>query len=140
MASPLPSLDEPIPFMTAYIRSPSRSASSSRLITTTPRPSPRIVPSPSASNGLALPLGESAGVLLKHIYMKMSLNVSIPPVTTMSALPEESSIPARWSALNELAQAASTTQLVPPRSNCLLIRPATTFPRSPGKEFSCQGT
>ena len=99
-----------------------------------------MVPSALASNGFALPVGESAGVLLKHMYMKMSLKVSMPPVTTMSDFPEASSMEARCSALRELAQAASTTQLVPPRSYCLEMRPATTFPRSPGKEFSCHGT
>ena len=46
-----------------------------------PSPSPRMVPSPAASNGLALPVGDRAGVLLKHMYMKMSLNVSMPPVS-----------------------------------------------------------
>ena len=81
-----------------------------------PSPSPRIVPSAEESNGLALPLGERAGVLLKHMYMKMSLKVSMPPVTTMSDLPVASSMLARCRALKELAQAASTTQLVPPRS------------------------
>jgi len=41
---------------------------------------------------------------------------------------------------SELAQAASTTQLVPCRSRRLAMRPATTLPSSPGNEFSCQGT
>ena len=41
---------------------------------------------------------------------------------------------------SELAQAASTTQLVPPRSKRLAMRPAATLPSRPGKEFSCQGT
>ena len=41
---------------------------------------------------------------------------------------------------SELAQAASTTQLVPPRSSRLAIRPATTLPSRPGNEFSCQAT
>ncbi len=99
-----------------------------------------MVPSPSASNGFASPVGDRAGVFEKHMYMKMSLNVSTPPVTTTSDRPAASSSTARWTALNELAQAASTTQLVPPRSSRLAIRPATTLPSSPGKLFSCQGT
>ncbi len=37
------------------------------------------------------------------------------------------------------AQAASTTQLVPPRFSRFAMRPATTLPRRPGKVFSCQG-
>ena len=32
------------------------------------------------------------------------------------------------------------TQLVPPRSSRLAIRPATTLPSRPGNEFSCQPT
>ena len=39
-------------------------------------------------NGRQSPVGESAGVLLKHMYMKMSLNVSTPPVITRSDVPE----------------------------------------------------
>ena len=53
-----------------------------------PSPSPRIVPSASAANGRASPVGDRAGVLLKHMYMKMSLNVSTPPVTTTSQRPD----------------------------------------------------
>ena len=85
-------------------------------------------------------MGERAGVLLKHIYMKMSLNVSSPPVTAMSQRPAASSSMARLTAPSELAQAASTTQLVPPRSRRLAIRPAATLPSRPGNEFSCQPT
>jgi len=85
-------------------------------------------------------VGDKAGVLEKHMNMKTSLNVSTPPVSTMSARPEISSIAAKWTAPSELAHAASTTQFVPPRSNRLAIRPATTLPRSPGKEFSCHAT
>ncbi len=106
----------------------------------TPRPSPRIVPSASASNGRASPVGDSAGVLLKHIYIKMSLNVSSPPVTARSHRPAASSSMARLTAPSELAQAASTTQLVPRRSSRLAIRPAATLPSRPGNELSCQPT
>ena len=105
-----------------------------------PSPSPRIVPSQVASNGFEFPVGERAGVLLKHIYMKISLNVSRPPLKATSQRPVLSSRMARFSAPIELAQAASMTQLVPPRSRRLAIRPAATFPRRPGNEFSCQPT
>ena len=126
--------------MTAYILSLSRFASLRHFNTTMPRPSPRIVPSAFSSKGFASLVGERARVLLKHIYMKTSLKVSMPPLITMSALPVCNSIVARCMAPKELAHAASTTQLVPPRSREFDIRPATTFPRRPGKEFSCQGT
>ncbi len=120
--------------------SPSRSASSRRFRVTSPSPSPMRVPSLDSSNGQIRLVGDSAGVLLKHVYMKISLKVSIPPVITMSACPHASSIAAMCTALKELPHAASTTLLLPPRLNCLLIRPATTLPRRPGKEFSCHGT
>ena len=84
-----------MPFSTAYTVSPSRSASARRFSTTMPKPSPKIVPSPAASNGFALPVAESAGVLLKHMNMKMSLKVSAPPLTTTSARPVCNSIAAR---------------------------------------------
>ena len=60
-----------------------------------PTPSPRIVPSASFENGLESPEADNAGVLLKHMNMKMSLKVSIPPVTTMSLRPVQSSRAAR---------------------------------------------
>ncbi len=74
------------------------------------------------------------------MYMKMSLKVSTPPVTTMSLRPLRSSSEARWRAASEDAHAASVTQLVPCRSSRLAMRPATTFPSNPGNEFSCQET
>ena len=73
------------------------------------------------------------------MYMKMSFMVSTPPVITRSDWPEASSLTAVDSAASELAQAASVTQLVPPRSSRLAIRPATTLPSSPGNVDSCQG-
>ena len=39
-----------------------------------------------------------------------------------------------------LAHAASTTQFVPPKSSRFAMRPATTLPSNPGKEFSCHST
>ena len=56
------------------------------------------MPSASASNGRASPVGDSAGVLLKHMYIKMSLNVSRPPVTARSQRPAASSSRARLTA------------------------------------------
>ena len=89
--------------------------------------------------GRVSPVADSVWVLEKHMCIKMSLSVSTPPVTTISLRPVINSRVARWMALKELAQAASTTQLVPRKSRRLLILPATTLPRRPGNEFSCQG-
>ena len=50
-------------------------------------PSPSIVPSDFASKGRQSPENESAVVFEKHMNMKMSLNVSTPPVITRSELP-----------------------------------------------------
>ena len=122
------------------MRSPAASASSSRFRATIASPSPSIVPSASSEKGRQSPVRESAGVLLKHMYMKMSLSVSTPPVITRSAWPRASSFTAIETAEKVLAHAASVTQLVPPRSKRLAMRPATTFPSRPGNVLSCQGT
>ena len=70
--------------------------------------------------------------------MKGELSVSTPPVNIMSQRPSTSSLNDILIALNEAAQAASTTEFIPPRSNRLVIRPEMTFPNKPGKEFSFQ--
>ena len=59
---------------------------------------------------------------------------------TMSESPRRSSLMAIFKAENDEAHAASVTQFVPPRLRRLAMRPATTFPNSPGNELSCQGT
>ena len=105
-----------------------------------PMPSPRAVPSAEASKDLASPEADSAGVLLKHMYMKISLKQSTPPVTTMVERLAWSSRVAMCTAPSEEPQAASTTQLVPPRLKRLAMRPETTLPSRPGKELSCHGT
>ena len=99
-----------------------------------------MVPSALSEKGRTSPLRLSAGVLLKHMYMKMSFIVSTPPQTTASLSPRCSSFTAMCRAEKVLAQAASVTQLVPPRSRRLAMRPATTLPSRPGKVLSCQGT
>ena len=51
-------------------------------------PSPSIVPSAVSENGRQSPVGDSAGVLLKHMYMRMSFSVSTPPVDHQVGLTE----------------------------------------------------
>ncbi len=104
-----------------------------------PSPSPSMVPSASSEKGLQSPDRDSAGVLEKHMNMKMSFMQSTPPVTTMSESPSHSSWAAIFRAENAEAQAASVTQLVPPRSSRLAMRPATTLPSRPGKVPSTHG-
>ena len=66
--------------------------------------------------------------------------VSTLPTRAVSVRPRCSSLTPAWRAARELPQAASTVQLVPPRSSRLAIRPATRLGSTPGKVFSCQGT
>lgn len=104
-----------------------------------PMPSPIRVPSADSSKGRMIWLLENAGVLLKHMYMRIVFSASQPPVIIRSERPSTSSLTASLTAASALAQAASTVQLVPPRSKRLAMRPATTLPSMPGKEFSSQG-
>ncbi len=104
-----------------------------------PMPSPISVPSASVSKGLMTPVFEKAGVFEKHMYIKIVFSASQPPVIIMSARPATSSSIAARNAASELAHAASTVQFMPPRSSRLAMRPATTLPSMPGKEFSSQG-
>ena len=103
-----------------------------------PTPSPMMVPSALWENGRQSPVGEKAGVLEKHMYIITSLRASTPPVITRSDSCRYSRCRATCRAESELAQAASTTKLLPPRSSRLAILPATTLPSSPGKVLSCQ--
>ena len=51
-----------------------------------------MVPSAWSLKGRQSPVGDSAGVFEKHMYMKMSLRVSTPPEITRSLLPSCSSL------------------------------------------------
>ena len=54
----------------------------------------------------------------------------------MSHRPSINSETAILIAESDAAQAASTTELMPPKSKRFVIRPEITFPNIPGKEFS----
>ncbi len=98
-----------------------------------------MVPSAFSSKGRQTPLGEIAGVRVKHSNMNGSPEVSTPPLTTISQLPSCNSLTANCNAAKVLAQAASITQLLPPILKRLEIRPAITLPSKPGKAASLQG-
>ncbi len=104
-----------------------------------PMPSPIRVPSASLSKGRMFPDFDRAGVLLKHRYMKIVFSASQPPTSMVSERRSSSSLTAARTAPSELAHAASTVMLMPPRSSRLATRPATTLPSMPGKEFSSHG-
>ena len=107
---------------------------------TIPIPSPIITPPEFSSKGLGFSPLVKAGVLLKHIYIIGELSASTPPAIIISERYSSRSLTAIFIALNELAQAASTVQFVPPKFKRLAIRPAITFPSNPGNEFSSQRT
>ena len=83
------------------------------------------MPSDFSSKGREIPVGDKAGVLLNDKYEKQELSTLTPPVSTASHSPSSSSCIAILIALRLLAQAASTTQFVPPKLNLLAIRPET---------------
>ena len=68
------------------------------------------------------------------------LSVSTPPVNIILLRCSTNSLMAIFNAPKELAQAASTTQFVPPKLRRLAILPATTFANIPGKAFSSHFT
>ena len=96
------------------------------------------MPFESLSNGRISSLVVKAGVLENDMYIKGELSQQTPPEIITSDLCSSRSEMANLIAASELAQAASTTQLVPPKSNRLAIRPAITLPNIPGNEFSSQ--
>ena len=104
-----------------------------------PIPSPTIMPFESSSKGRTSSLVVKAGVLEKDIYMKGELSQQTPPEIMTSERCSSKSDTASLIAAREPAQAASTTQLVPPKSKRLAIRPEITLPNMPGNEFSSQG-
>ena len=128
---PLPSLEPPRPRSTAYTRSPSRSASSSRLRTNRAAPSPITKPSAPASNG-RVPVAERAPILQNFTKPLTPMLRSTPPVTTASKSPLASPCTAMVVAASPDAHAASVVKFGPRKSNRLAIRPASTLDSSPG--------
>ena len=103
-----------------------------------PIPSPIIIPFESLSNGRISSFVVKAGVFENDMYIKGELSQQTPPEIITSDLCSSRSETANLIAAKEPAQAASTTQLVPPRSKRLAIRPEITLPNIPGNEFSSQ--
>ena len=103
-----------------------------------PIPSPIIMPFESSSNGRISSLVVNAGVLENDIYINGELSQHTPPEIITSDLCSNKSEIANLTAAKEPAHAASTTQLVPPKSKRFAIRPEITLPNMPGNEFSSQ--
>ena len=103
-----------------------------------PIPSPIIMPLESLSNGRISSPVVKAGVLENDMYINGELSQHTPPEIMTSERYSSKSETANLIAAKEPAQAASTTQLVPPKSKRLAIRPEITLPNMPGNEFSSQ--
>jgi len=73
------------------------------------------------------------------MYIKGELSQHTPPEIIISERFSSKSETAILIAASDPAQAASTTQFVPPKLKRFAIRPAITFPNKPGNEFSSQG-
>ena len=112
------------PCITASTRSPSRTASSSRLSTTTPQPSPRVKPSARASKGLHRPSGASAPVARTTRVERGETTRLTPPASATSHSPLRSARPARWTATSDEEQAVSTATAGPVRPSAYATRPA----------------
>ena len=84
MPFPRPSLEPPMPRMTAWMVSSSAIASLSRLSTMTPAPSPMTNPFARASNGVEC-VGESAPIALNFAYVAGSMVRSVAPASMTSA-------------------------------------------------------
>jgi hypothetical protein len=124
MLAERPSLEVPLPRMTAYTRSPSRSASARRLSTTMPVPSPISTPSASASNGRISPFRLNACNWLNTDQKLMSCTWCTPPASTASSRPLASSVIPWSTAISEDAQAASIVYAGPRRFSRFATRDA----------------
>src|ERR1700743_1212432 len=102
-----------VPRTTARTRLASRSASSSRLSTTTPAPSPRTYPSADVSKVLHCPSGDSIPQR-EHAMLGPGLSSRlVPPTSAMYLSPQSRLWQARWTATNEDEQAVSRTTAGP---------------------------
>nr|WP_234024096.1 hypothetical protein [Sorangium cellulosum] len=101
------------PRITERIRSPSDSASESRLSTTSPHPSPRTKPFALASNALERPSGESAWSFVRsHVTHRERMTLT-PPASARLLSPERRLWQARWTATSDEEHAVSTARLGP---------------------------
>ncbi len=135
-----PSDEEPMPRMTAWISSPSRSASLRRLSATMPTPSPMMVPSAPSEKGRQSPVGEGRRLGKAHVHHHVVQGVDA----------------ARQHQIGLVTDRARAAPPAPPRVNSrmrrrrrsccrpgsrrLATRPATTLPSRPGKVLSTHGT
>src|SRR6266699_822540 len=112
---PLPSDDQPQPAMVAYRRSPWATASSSRISTSMPQPSPGQNPLECLSYTRISPLA-SAPVLANPITSNGSMERSTPPAMAASSSPLTSALHAVATDSSDDEQAPSTVNPPPPKS------------------------
>ncbi len=95
------------PWITAWIRSQSRTAWSRRLSTTTPHPSPRVKPLARASKDLHNPSGASERVWTTSRVERGDRMRLTPPASATSHSPRRSAWLARWTATSDDEHAVS---------------------------------
>ncbi len=105
--------------ITARTWSPSRSAASNGLSSTTPTPSPSTIPSASASasNGMLRPVGDSMPALLVRMCRRGVVMTATPPASALSHSPRRMLSHARCTAVSEDEHAVSTAIVGPRRSS-----------------------
>lgn len=103
--------------ITASTRSPSRSASGSRLSTATAQPSLRPMPSASAEKDLQRPSGARAPALPKATVTAGARRRLTPAASAMSLSPTRRLTHAWWTATSDDEQAVSIAKLGPRRSS-----------------------
>ena len=126
-----PSLDDPAPRITAWTRSPARSASDSRLSRTIPVPSARSVPSAARSNGRIVSLGLSARSRLRALHTVAWWAWWTAPASIASACPSRSARTACSTASSDDAHDASSVYAGPRRSKACATRDAANPGTSP---------
>ncbi|SCD29159.1 hypothetical protein GA0115252_10023 [Streptomyces sp. DfronAA-171] len=117
-----PSWLTPLPVSTAWIGSPSRSASESRLSATSPTPSARTYPSALASKARELPLRERKPPFVSAIVYCGVMCSSTPPARARSVSPRRSAWRARCTVTSEELHAVSTVRLGPRKSKTCEMR------------------
>ena len=134
-----PPLALPIPFMTAYILSPSATARSRRLMTSAAAPSPGRVPSAFLSKGRILFFSDRGLTWCARIILRISPLKSTAPTRNASASFCCNALAAISRALRPAASSQDTVKLGPPKRNSRATRLATMLPKAPNVRVAVSG-
>ena len=125
------------PTTSPQMRSPSASASLSRLRTSTPQPSLRTKPSAAASKALQRPVAESMPMSLWNRTIGSDSVTLTPLASAMSTSSRCKAAAAWWMAASDDAHAVSIGIAGPSRPRTKATRPAVMLPAVPKKRSSC---